>query len=40
MLGTYSYPKFEYVAPPELKSGETGRYPVVVVGAGDRKSVV
>ena len=34
MLSTYRYPKYEYVAPPEISSGEPGRYPVVVVGAG------
>ena len=34
MLSTYQYPKYEYVQPPEQKSGETRRYPVVVVGAG------
>lgn len=34
MLGTYHYPKYEYVQPPEQTSGETRRYPVVVVGAG------
>ncbi len=34
MLSTYSYPRYEYVAPPEISSGEPGRYPVVVVGAG------
>jgi 3-(3-hydroxy-phenyl)propionate hydroxylase len=34
MLSTYRYPKYEYVAPPETRSGEAGRYPVVVVGAG------
>ena len=34
MLSTYPYPKYEYVAPPEISSGEPGRYPVVVVGAG------
>ncbi len=34
MLSTYQYPKYEYVAPPEIRSGEPGRYPVVVVGAG------
>ena len=34
MLSTYSYPKYEYVQSPEQKSGETRRYPVVVVGAG------
>jgi 3-(3-hydroxy-phenyl)propionate hydroxylase len=34
MLSTYHYPKYEYVQPPEQKTGETRRYPVVVVGAG------
>jgi len=34
MLSTYRYPKYEYVAPPEISGGERGRYPVVVVGAG------
>ena len=34
MLSTYQYPKYEYVTPPEIRSGEPGRYPVVVVGAG------
>ncbi len=34
MLSTYQYPKYEYVVPPEIRSGEPGRYPVVVVGAG------
>ena len=34
MLSTYQYPKYEYVQPPEQKSGETRRHPVVVVGAG------
>ncbi|WP_027995819.1 FAD-dependent oxidoreductase [Simplicispira psychrophila] len=34
MLSTYQYPKYEYQQPPEQKSGETKRYPVVVVGAG------
>ncbi len=34
MLSTYQYPKYEYVQPPEQKSGESRRYPVVVVGAG------
>jgi len=34
MLRTYEYPKYEYRQPPELKSGKTRRYPVVVVGAG------
>ncbi len=34
MLSTYQYPKYDYVQPPEQKTGETRRYPVVVVGAG------
>jgi len=34
MLSTYAYPKYEYIQPPEQRSGETRRYPVVVVGAG------
>ncbi len=34
MLSTYQYPKYEYVQPPEQKSGTSQRYPVVVVGAG------
>ncbi len=34
MLSTYQYPKYEYVQPPEQKSGVKKRYPVVVVGAG------
>ena len=34
MLSTYQYPKYDYVQPPEQKSGERKRHPVVVVGAG------
>jgi 3-(3-hydroxy-phenyl)propionate hydroxylase len=34
MLSTYKYPKYEYVQPPEQKSGIKKRYPVIVVGAG------
>lgn len=34
MLSTFQYPKFDYVAPPELTEGRPGHYPVVVVGAG------
>jgi 3-(3-hydroxy-phenyl)propionate hydroxylase len=34
MLSTYKYPKYEYKQPLEQKTGETKRYPVVVVGAG------
>ena len=34
MLSTYQYPKYDYVQPPEQKSGEIRRHPVVVVGAG------
>jgi 3-(3-hydroxy-phenyl)propionate hydroxylase len=34
MHNTYSYPKFEYRQPPEVRSGQTLRCPVVVVGAG------
>lgn len=34
MLSTYKYPKYEYVQPPEQKSGLKKRYPVLVVGAG------
>ena len=34
MLSTYKYPKYEYVQPPEQKSGVKKRYPVIVVGAG------
>jgi len=31
---TFTYPKFDFVPPPELASGQPGHYPVVVVGAG------
>jgi 3-(3-hydroxy-phenyl)propionate hydroxylase len=34
MLSSYRYPKYGYVPPPELTSGQTRRCPVVVVGAG------
>ena len=34
MLSTYQYPKYDYVQPPEQKSGEIRRHPVIVVGAG------
>ncbi|HRO81155.1 MAG TPA: FAD-dependent oxidoreductase [Alicycliphilus denitrificans] len=34
MLKTYTYPKFEYVRPPEVTGQRSGHYPVVVVGAG------
>jgi 3-(3-hydroxy-phenyl)propionate hydroxylase len=34
MLQTYQYPKYAYVKPPELESGQAGRHPLVVVGAG------
>ena len=34
MLSTYTYPKFEYVCPPEVAERRCGHYPVVVVGAG------
>ncbi|MBS0392532.1 MAG: FAD-dependent oxidoreductase [Proteobacteria bacterium] len=34
MLKTYTYPKFDYVRPPELVEQRDGHYPVVVVGAG------
>ena len=34
MQKTFTYPKFEFVQPPELTEGKTGHYPVVVVGAG------
>ena len=34
MLKTYTYPKFDYVCPPELAQRREGHYPVVVVGAG------
>jgi 3-(3-hydroxy-phenyl)propionate hydroxylase len=31
---TFTYPKFDFDAPPELTGGQPGHYPVVVVGAG------
>jgi len=31
---TFTYPKFDFVTPPELAGAEPGHYPVVVVGAG------
>ena len=34
MLSTFTYPKFEYVRPPEIAEGRDGHYPVVIVGAG------
>ena len=34
MQKTFTYPKFDYVKPPELSGGQPGHYPVVVVGAG------
>ncbi len=34
MHQTYTYTKFPFVAPPELKSGEVHRHPLVIVGAG------
>lgn len=34
MQKTFTYPKFDFVKPPELASGQPGHYPVVVVGAG------
>lgn len=34
MLKTYTYPKFDYVRPPELAEQRSGHYPVIVVGAG------
>ncbi len=34
MLKTYTYPKFDYVRPPELVQQQNGHYPVVIVGAG------
>ena len=34
MQKTFTYPKFDFVQPPELSSGQPGHYPVVVVGAG------
>jgi 3-(3-hydroxy-phenyl)propionate hydroxylase len=34
VLKTYTYPKFDYVCPPEVREQRSGHYPVVVVGAG------
>ncbi|MGB3068184.1 MAG: FAD-dependent oxidoreductase [Ottowia sp.] len=34
MQKTFTYPKFDFVRPPELTEGRPGHYPVVVVGAG------
>ena len=34
MQKTFTYPKFDFVRPPELADGKPGHYPVVVVGAG------
>ncbi len=34
MQKTFTYPKFEFIQPPELADGKPGHYPVVVVGAG------
>lgn len=34
MQKTFTYPKFDFVTPPELQSGQSAHYPVVVVGAG------
>ncbi|WHZ09593.1 MAG: FAD-dependent oxidoreductase [Burkholderiaceae bacterium] len=34
MQKTFNYPKFDFVRPPELADGNSGHYPVVVVGAG------
>ena len=34
MQKTFTYPKFDYVRPPELDEGRDGHYPVIVVGAG------
>ena len=34
MQKTFTYPKFDFVRPPELIEGRPGHYPVVVVGAG------
>ncbi len=34
MQKTFTYPKFDYVRPPELADGRDGHYPVIVVGAG------
>ncbi len=30
----YELPQYPFVAPPELKSGEVRRHPIVIVGAG------
>ena len=34
MLKTYQYQKFAYEKPPELASGTSAHYPVVIIGAG------
>ncbi len=34
MQKTFTYPKFDFIKPPELTEGKSGHYPVVVVGAG------
>jgi len=34
VLSTYTYPKFEYVRPPEIDEGREGHHPVIIVGAG------
>ena len=34
MQKTFTYPKFDFVRPPELSEKRPGHYPVVVVGAG------
>lgn len=34
MLSTFTYPEFEAVCPPEIESGASGSYAVIVVGAG------
>lgn len=34
MQKTFTYPKFDFVRPPELADGKPGHYPIVVVGAG------
>ena len=34
MLSTFTYPEFEAVCPPEIESGTSGSYAVIVVGAG------
>jgi 3-(3-hydroxy-phenyl)propionate hydroxylase len=34
MLATYRYPRYAYQRPPELTTGQTRRWPVVIVGAG------